>query len=294
MGIKRLKQTIWRVASVVTILTIAGCSSQLAYRFADTAIEWEVDNYVDLDNAQEQRLSQRIDGLHLWHAQVELPKYRQQLKQLRDDLANGNIDQQRVAAVYEQLWQLWHNIQQRVYPEALLLLPQLTAEQRQQLLTNLQEKLDERREKYQQRAQQPIAERRSEQIDEQEERLQDWLGYLTDQQRQLVADNVSQRVSDTTLWLAYRQRWLDEFAGTLQAGSEQPDFAERLRLLLTDPAQLRSAQLNETMQQQRQQQIAFYLSLYQSLSERQRQHLLAKADDYLILLGDLIDEYQAK
>lgn len=273
------------LALAVTALLVAGCTAQYGYRFADTLVEWQLDNYVELNDQQEQRVSSVIDQLHVWHAQQELPKYRQSLLQLRQLIATKEFKKHHIDDFEQLLWDYWGNVQQRLAGEAELL-NDLTLSQRRELLDNLNEKLKERQQEQVEEQQSPILEQ-LDRVTRREERLEKWTGNVTVEQQNIIRRWVQDR-PDGDFWLAYRQTWNDAFAEVLM---QQPIPKEPLQQLIVEPRQLMSEQHQQYNQLRRCVRYNYLWQLYVSLTEQQRQRLLDKADEYEQLLSDLIEHF---
>src|SRR5690606_39887650 len=177
------------------ILFLSGCSTQLGYRFADTFIEWKVDDYVDLSGQLETDFSQAVDEFHLWHAQQELPKYRQSLHEIRALVLSETITTADSERLRQQGWEYWDAIRYQSVPYAKEFLPRLSAEQVSQLSGNLQKEFKERMERRAERAAELAelddAERLADQLDESVDDLREWLGPLRDEQRQMLRDYIA-------------------------------------------------------------------------------------------------------
>lgn len=88
---------LWGLA--LAALLLAGCSLlTLAYNRLPTVLYWRLDSLVDLSGAQATWLRPRIDALHAWHRQQQLPALAQALRQWQDaapgELAPAQVCQQ--------------------------------------------------------------------------------------------------------------------------------------------------------------------------------------------------------
>ncbi len=73
------------VALLVVCLAAAGCSlSKLGYEALPTLAQWEIDRYLDLDEQQREIVARRLDGLHRWHRNAQLPEYVGFLREVDD------------------------------------------------------------------------------------------------------------------------------------------------------------------------------------------------------------------
>jgi hypothetical protein len=65
-----------RLAAALLLALAAGCSALgFAYNNADTWLRWQASSYFDLDAAQARELDDRIDGFFAWHRAEALPQY---------------------------------------------------------------------------------------------------------------------------------------------------------------------------------------------------------------------------
>lgn len=268
------------------LLLLAGCTAQLGYRYADTLIEWRLSDYVSLTDQQSELVSAKIDELHLWHATTELPKYRRLLQNVRQQISTQSLSYNDIDVIENKLWQLWSNIQQRLVKEAHLA-AELSMSQRAELLDNMQEKLNEDYEEQQQLAEQSEFVRLIERGAKREERLQEWFGEVTKPQQQLLRQWLQEQPSGNH-WLDYRQQWLDTLSTALL---KNPIDLPVINQLVVEPQNLRTEQHIAYTEQRTAVRHKYLFKLYQSMSEQQRQYLLAEIDEYLSLLDDLIEDF---
>ncbi|MGM0525476.1 MAG: DUF6279 family lipoprotein [Pseudomonadota bacterium] len=273
------------IAVLSLTLLLTGCAAQLGYRYADTLVEWQLDEYVELNSDQQQQASQVIEELHQWHATTELPKYREALLELRTLIAEQSLKQEHIGEFEDQLRQSWSNIQQRVVKHTDLL-NELTPEQRKQLISNLYDNIKEEREE---RADDDSSEllAQIERVNRREERLEEWTGEVTGEQKFIMREWVKAQ-PDGSFWLDYRERWTAEFETVLL---KQPIPQQPLNRLVTDPRHIRSDAHNEFNEKRRAVRHEYFWKLYQSLNQQQREKLVDKADEYLELLSDLIADF---
>jgi hypothetical protein len=67
---------ILRFAAVCLALLLAGCSAtELAYNNADTLIRWQAGRYLDLKNSQTEEFNARLAAFLVWHRSAALPQY---------------------------------------------------------------------------------------------------------------------------------------------------------------------------------------------------------------------------
>ena len=278
----------YRLLAVITFLIlIAGCTANLGYKFADTLVEWEIKDYVDLTGEQEELLSEKVDELHIWHAQTQLPLYRNKLKNLRDKVDKQTLSKSDIGDFEDKLWTFWDNVLVRAEAEADLL-AMLSLKQRQQLIRRLEEAQEERYQRFQDDQEENPILRRLDRISEVEEDLEDIIGSLTKEQDKLLRSWVADSPQLREQWLSYRSNWLSEFEKALL---KQPVDENRLSALILDPQQLRSEELQEKADENSQLRKEFLWDMYRSLTDEQRKKVIEKADEYIDLLDSLIDDF---
>lgn len=278
----------YRLLAVITFLIlVAGCTANLGYKFADTLVEWEIKDYVDLTGEQEELLSEKVDELHIWHAQTQLPLYRNKLKNLRDKVDKQTLSKSDIGDFEDKLWTFWDNVLVRAEAEADLL-AMLSLKQRQQLIRRLEEAQEERYQRFQDDQEENPILRRLDRISEVEEDLEDIIGSLTKEQDKLLRSWVADSPQLREQWLSYRSNWLSEFEKALL---KQPVDENRLSALILDPQQLRSEELQQKADENSQFRKEFLWDMYQSLTGEQRKKVIGKADEYIDLLDSLIDDF---
>ncbi|MCK7458616.1 DUF6279 family lipoprotein [Idiomarina aminovorans] len=278
----------YRLIGVFTAFVfIAGCTANIGYQFADTLVEWKVNDYVDLNDKQEELLSEKVDRMHLWHAQTQLPLYREELKSLRDKVEKKSLTHEDISAFEDSLWTFWNNVLIQVEAEADLLAT-LTLEQREQLINRLEEAQQQRYQRlHKDKKQNPIL-RQLDRITDVEEDLEDILGDLTPEQDKLLRSWVKDSPELREQWLSYRDSWLTEFEKALLS---QPVDKKRLSSLILDPKQLRIDEFQQQAQQSSELRKKFLWGMYQSLNQEQRKKVIKKADEYIDLLDSLISDF---
>lgn len=117
-----------------------GCSNSFVYNNLDWISEWVIDDYIDLNNQQESLLEDRLDAIHLWHRQQELPKYRSQLEQLSQQLKTPPLSYQEVLQQVIQIESHGQRLRTHISAEIAKIVPQLSAPQISALFISLEKK----------------------------------------------------------------------------------------------------------------------------------------------------------
>ena len=162
---------------------IAGCSSaKLFYSYGDSITSWQLDSYFDLTNEQEEWVEERM-RLHLeWHHNEELPRYRRFLldiqKSAKDGLTMSELDEgfYRFGTKVDRIFE-------RLIPDAVLFLSEISPEQ----INNLELVMDEENEEMMKRMenQQELIQERHENFWDQ---MEDWFGEFSISQREQITE----------------------------------------------------------------------------------------------------------
>ena len=225
-GGKRLHA--WRkiaglVLAVGLVALLGACSSTtFVYNRLDGILPWYLDDYVELDSAQEEQLDNLLADFLAWHRQQELPRYVALLDQISADL-DRPVSAVQVTATYAEMEQAGLRLQDASLDWLLTLGASLSEAQVGEFLAYLQEQQEEFEEKYLERSDREFREDSYQAL---EDSLQDYLGRLSDEQRQrLRAASLDLQRSDAA-WLQERAVWLQRLEQLLQ---RQPGWQQRLR-----------------------------------------------------------------
>nr|WP_235781799.1 DUF6279 family lipoprotein [Shewanella vesiculosa] len=165
---------------LLSSLFFVGCSTKVSYFFLDWAIEWEVEEYVDLTSEQQDKFDLIVESFLVWHRQQELPRYRDQLS-LLSSLTNQQtmtpelwLEQVSMAKAH------WYRIFDFVMPDLLPLIASLSDEQVEQILVQLKKEQRELIEEYAGKDQAELITDSDKRIAKQ---LSEWTGNVTDEQK---------------------------------------------------------------------------------------------------------------
>ena len=162
---------------------IAGCSSaKLFYSYGDSIASWQLDSYFDLTNEQEEWVEERMRLQLEWHLNEELPRYRRFLldiqKSAKDGLTMSELDEgfYRFGTKVDRIFE-------RLIPDAVLFLSEISPEQ----INNLELVMDEENEEMMKRMekQQELIQERHENFWEQ---MEDWFGEFSISQREQITE----------------------------------------------------------------------------------------------------------
>lgn len=269
---------------IILVIFLAGCSTKFSYFFLDWAIEWRVEEYVTLDTTQQTQFDKLLDQFLIWHQQEELQRYSEQLQDLsktvNQQTLTTDIWLQQVAGAKAH----WFRIFEFILPDLLPILSSLSDQQVKAFIKQLNSDNDELNSKYSGKTQLQLLEDANEKM---LDRTDDWLGDVTSDQTKLIGQFNQHRLATLDMWLEYRLEWLRQFESALSQRDDDVLFEPRMRLLMTQPDELKSETYQENANKNTQLFGQLMIDMNNSLSNKQRQHLNKKIAELITDLNDL-------
>ncbi len=273
---------------LVSVCLLGACSSTtFVYNRLDNILPWYLDDYVELDNAQDRHLNEVLTPFLAWHRQEELGRYVALLEQVEADL-DGPISAAEVAGVYVGIEDAWLRLQDKSLDWLLALGGTLSDQQVQEFLDVLQERQAEYEEEYLGRSER---EYREESYEALVDNMQEYLGRLTDAQRkELRAASLELRRSDS-IWLQERAVWLQRLDTLMQ---RQPGWQQQVREAIALRDETVSEQYAATYEHNLEVIFGAVAAVLDSRTEKQDRHLRAKLRDLRDDLQTLADQGKAR
>lgn len=278
-GLKQALSKSLLAALILLLLLPAGCSSvKLMYGQLDWWLRWQLDDYLDLPGPQQKQLNAAVDEFHRWHRQTQLPLYADYLQQLAALLESANSSQQdtraELEAIEAQLETFYRDSAGKLVEQLTPLITKLNNAQIDKLGKNLQRE----REKSLKKWQQPGSKRQKRRLKEMRKQSRRWLGDLTPEQEQWIAEWAVRVKFDPLLRDRQRQLWQEHFLAALR--QKPPGYQQQLRELLLDPQRLWPEDYAQMQQLWRQQTLELGENILTSSTLAQRRHLARELRDY--------------
>lgn len=172
-----------RLAAACLALLLAGCSAtELAYNNADTLIRWQAGRYLDLQNSQAEEFNARLATFLVWHRSAALPQYARLAGEAGARLERGASLADMVWG-YDAIRQQAREGLRRAGADTGDFLDRLTPAQ----IENLERRFAEDNVKFAREWLEGTAEQqRARRLKRLTHTLEDWLGELSDAQRERV------------------------------------------------------------------------------------------------------------
>jgi hypothetical protein len=252
---------------------VAGCSlTTLAYRNAVPLASWYVDDYVDLSRAQEKRFRDGLNGQLAWHRASELPQYTRML-----DAAAKRIESPVSAQDVQQLYDDGRRLLQRTGEHALSDLADVLMTLDADQIGQIEQKFAKDNAKFErERLRQAPNRRVRDRAERHVKALEQWLGNLTDEQKQYVEQAMITVPLSDEMRIADRRRLQGEFVALLRAKPQKPAFVERLRTLMLNQEAGRSAEYQADIVRWRKDNAAMIAWVLNHATQKQRVTLQRK------------------
>lgn len=268
----------------VSLLIVTGCTTKFLYSNLDWFIVDYIDDYVTLEDGQEEILTERILVLGDWHKSNELPRYLQQLTDIRNKDPK-TVDAEYVSLQMEQVRQHTKRLVAQITPDLYALTQQMTDKQVKELLDNLEQKDEKFIKKYQGLQDEDVRLIYQQRI---EESLERWFGPLTEQQKTLASRWANEMDVTVFDWQAHRQQMQHFMRQLLNRRSDLGYFQPEFQRLLNDSESFYSEKLKLKIANNRLVAEKYIALALNSVTEKQHQHLIEEIDGWRDIASDLM------
>lgn len=278
---QRCNKFLFWIASAVLLTSCS--TAEMFYDNADRLLLKQLDEYLALTNAQEVQIIQLLRTRLAFNKQHELPLYHAFLIRIQQALTNG-LTSAELDDLLVQTETLYNDTATGFLSPLAQTLALLDTDQINYLSERLADDMADSRERLEDREEDWQEQR----VTRMFERAEEWLGELDAGQQTMLRDYVLALPDTYAAALAYRSKRQHGLLTLLRAGAdagaiEQYLTANWLRDEQLDPA------LAAQWDRQSQMFHTLALQLDASLSDKQRQHVLNKLDEYRELLVELHD-----
>lgn len=262
-----------RLAAALLLALLAGCSAvEFAYNNADTWLRWQAGSYLDLGDAQAEEFNARLGSFLAWHRAQALPKYARLAGEAGARLARG-ASQADLVWGYDAIRQQSGEGLRRAGAELGDFLDRLSPAQ----IEHLERRFAEDNRKYAHEwLEGTPEERRGRRYKRLVHALEDWLGELSDAQRERVRQFNDGAPLNGELRARERSRRQAELLAMLRAR----ESARRLADWAADWEQGREPALAAANRAYVEGFLAMLADLERSLNPRQRNVAIARLREY--------------
>ncbi|HEX7046504.1 MAG TPA: DUF6279 family lipoprotein [Gammaproteobacteria bacterium] len=271
-----------RFLLLLSLAVLTACSmANFAYDLAPRIAVRYVDDYLQLSNRQEADALAMFRERHALHARDELPRYHDFILETRAVLEDG-LTREDVDAIFDDVKALAELGVRRTIPAAAKILDDLNSAQ----LDALEEKLQENAAEYREELDDHHKGRR---LGETLEDIEEWIGTITDQQREMLTRELRAMQETSPMWLTWRIEQNERLIALLR---NSPSLAAIEAFL--GGYWLRQDGLPPELVASRDANRARYrdmiVALDASLSDEQRAHALERLAEYRQMVVDMMPD----
>jgi len=264
--------------SILLALTLAACSGvKFAYNQLDWFLPRYIERYADLNDMQSALVKDQIAELLRWHCGTQVVGYASSLRQISADASHGPATYERMVSYTGQFVHYWRALVDQVAPKAAALLATATDEQVNELFVRLKEENEKFRDEYVNR---PEPERRQAAAEKMKERLEDWVDDLTPAQQRAVGDWSERLALYGPEQLQFRMAWQGELRRALDRRGNTDEFIRSVTALFEDPERLWSDDYRRKRDQNREETLKLFVTIFSSLSPNQYRHFADRANSW--------------
>jgi len=264
------------LAVVITLsLALGACSRVgLAYRNLDVIIPWTLSDYLDMNGEQKGWFNERLKEHLSWHCTTQLPGYLDWLDRLQGMVETNQVTDAALQARTQEAKAAIAQTAREITPSAIELLKGLDDKQVAEMNDAFAKDQRKRQEEY---LKPSLDQQVKERAQRMEKRLDDWLGPLSETQRQRVIAWSTALGDQNTQWIANRVHWQKQFSAAV-AQRQSPEFPQRIETLLVNRESLWTPAYREAYAKTEAQARGLFVDLMAESTPMQRQRLLKKID----------------
>ena len=268
------------ITGLLVTITLGGCVIRVAYNQLDWLALWYIEDYFELDRAQEPQAKRLISRTLTWHRATQLPQYATLARKVLEG-AETSVDEDFLAARYAEVVELWDGLLQHVAPDLARLLQTLSDEQVESLFARLAEENRELEDDY---SGVSLEERRAKQDKEITRAFRRFTGKLNAAQEVLVTGQTAQMHDLSSDWLRRRAVWQGEFRVLMAGRKADPAFVGRFTDLVLNPNQFDAPGYRDLVEENRQRSFRLVAEVLGTLTTAQakqlQKNLKTYADDF--------------
>ncbi|QXH74495.1 hypothetical protein KSS92_08315 [Pseudomonas atacamensis] len=262
-------------ALLIFTLALGACSRVgLAYRNLDVIIPWSLSDYVDMNGEQKDWFNERLKEHLSWHCTTQLPGYLDWLDRLQAMVESNQVSDAALQERTAEAKQAIAETAREITPSAIELLQGLDDKQVAEMNDAFAKDLRKRQQEY---VKPPLAQQIKERGERMEKRLNDWLGPLSDTQKQRVVTWTNALGDQNSQWIANRAHWQQQFSAAV-AQRKSAEFPQRIETLLVNRERLWTADYRTAYANTEAQARSLFVDLMAESTPQQRQRLLKKIE----------------
>jgi hypothetical protein len=256
---------------------LSACSFSFIYNNLDWWSNWYLDDYVTLNQEQQQVFDTTFDELHSWHRQTQLREYYLQLTALKKQVDSG-ISQKNIHDHLASMKNHWFVVREKAKPQLISLIDTLSENQRQQVIDEIEYVNKERLEDYDELTKE---EWYKESCNERQKQFKKWIGKLNKDQKVEVCNFVQELSSTFHHRMDYRIKWHSDFKQALVMDINKQQYEVMFTELISNPESLKSDEYVKLSDKNSDVSVKIFHYIMNNLTKKQRNRFNNEIDDLI-------------
>ena len=255
---------------------LIGCSSKFVYNNMDWLLIEYLEDYVELDNAQEDLVERKIEVLSEWHRREEIPHYIEHLDELMA-IEPQSFTIEQLQAQQDKIQQHSLRLVTRIAPEMYALATELSDSQVDELMDSIRVRHTKYKKKYQKLSEVETKARYKERI---VDSLETWMDDLTQDQLKIVDDWVDELYVTTDDWINYQTNMRIEMNSLLDHRLNVASFQPQFNKLMFNPDSLYPPHLEEKIEYNKQVGNQYLIRVINAMTDEQTEYYREELQDW--------------
>jgi hypothetical protein len=269
-----------KIIIVVCALLLGGCSANFAYNNASWLVYWYLDDYIELNNEQEDTFDTMLEGWMIWHRQEELPQYQRQIEDIIGDISSNNINEQTINAHRERARQHWVRIRSYVAPDLVSLGATLSQDQIVYLFASLEKENKEDEDKLNETSELDEQEQIKKWTKRNQNGIKKWLGKLSNKQKEFIASFYDKFEPTGQHWIEYKRNYQQQLREVFARAQRDEMFRQELHKLIVEPEKFRSQTFQTAMDLNAQASSQYMTGLVALMSDKQLKNVIEEINEF--------------
>ena len=264
--------------TLILSLSLTACMGvKFSYNNLDWFIPWYLDDYLQLNEDQENVFDQQLDVIWNWHRLNELPQYSKLLNEIVSDLDKEQVTLEKIHYYSGQTRDFYYNVVKKALKEGQPLIKNLNQEQLDELYENIAEADEEYKEFI---ADNDVAKREKKKLKSITKTFKKWLGKLSKKQKKLLVAWTKDTHSTSELRVQYVTKVRASFKVAMAGRENITQTNKQLLQLATQPERLQSKEMNDKVEHNNQLFRQLLIDTIATLSDKQKTRLRKKILNY--------------
>jgi hypothetical protein len=256
---------------------LTACSFSFIYNNLDWWSNWYLDDYVKLNQEQQQVFDTAFNDVHSWHRQTQLRIYYFQLAKFKEQV-NLGITEHEVTEQLVEIKNHWVMVKEQAKSQLISLTHTLSDDQRKQVMDEVARKNEERIDEHDDLTQE---EWYKEECKQRQQQFKKWIGKLTKNQKAQVCNFMQGFASTFNHRMDYRIKWHSGLKQVLAMDLNKQQYEMMFTELISNPESLKSREYITLSKTNTDVSIRIFHYIMNNLTDKQFNRLNSELDDLI-------------